>query len=147
MALSSTEAAPSMTSPSAGICSPAFTMTSSPFFSIAEGTTVIFSFCPAEGILCASTSFREARSESACAFPLPSAIASAKLANRTVNQRMTAIAKVKPPGASFMPISDTPHRTLVRIAETNTRNMTGFLACVFGFNLIKESLIALPSIF
>ena len=46
-----------------------------------------------------------------------------------------------------MPISDTPHRTLVRIAETNTRNMTGFLACVFGFNLIKESLIALPSIF
>ena len=147
MALSSTEAAPSMTSPSAGICSPAFTMTSSPFFSIAEGTTVILSFCSAEGILCASTSFREARKESACALPLPSAMASAKLANKTVNQRMMAIAKVKPPGASFMPKSDTTHKTLVRIAETNTKNMTGFSAWVLGLNLINESLIALQNIF
>ena len=37
MALSSTEAAPSMTSPSAGICSPALTRTISPFLRAAEG--------------------------------------------------------------------------------------------------------------
>ena len=54
MALSSTEAAPSITSPSPGICSPAFTITISPFFKVAE-----------DGILCASTSFLEALNASA----------------------------------------------------------------------------------
>ena len=49
--------------------------------------------------------------------------------------------------ASFMPKSDTTHKTLVRIAETNTKNMTGFSAWVLGLNLMNESLIALPSIF
>lgn len=54
-----TEAAPSITSPSPGICSPAFTITISPFLSNAEETVVICSFLSAEGILCASTSFLE----------------------------------------------------------------------------------------
>ena len=147
MALSSTDAAPSMTSPSAGICSPALTITSSPFFSRADGTTVTLSFCDTEGILCASTSFRDARRESACALPRPSAMASAKLANSTVNQRIMAIASVYPLGASFNPNRDTTQRILVKIADTKTRNMTGFFACVFGLNFAKESLIALPSIF
>ncbi len=51
MALSSTEAAPSMTSPSAGICSPAWTMTISPFCREAEGTRVICSFSLSRGDL------------------------------------------------------------------------------------------------
>ena len=94
IALSSTDAAPSMISPSAGICSPALTMTISPFFRLTDGTTVTLSFLSTDGILCASTSFLDARSVSACALPLPSAIASAKLANTTVNQRMTAMARI-----------------------------------------------------
>ena len=65
MALSSTEAAPSITSPSPGICSPAFTITISPFFKVAEDTFVINSFLSADGILCASTSFLEALNASA----------------------------------------------------------------------------------
>ena len=69
-------------------------MTISPFFKVAEDTTVIASFWSADGILWASTSFFAARKESACALPLPSAMASAKLANKTVNQRIIAIASV-----------------------------------------------------
>ena len=79
-----------------------------------------------------------------CALPRPSAMASAKLANSTVNQRITAIASVYPLGASFKPNRDTTQRMLVKIAATKTRNMTGFFACVFGLNFTKESLIALP---
>ena len=94
IALSSTEAAPSITSPSPGICSPAFTMTISPFLSKTEETAVICSFLSADGILCASTSFFEALRASACAFPRPSAIASAKFAKIQVNHRIMAIAKV-----------------------------------------------------
>ena len=49
IALSSTEAAPSITSPSAGICSPAFIYTISPFFSSVDLTCVILSFWPGDG--------------------------------------------------------------------------------------------------
>ena len=94
MALSSTEAAPSMTSPSPGICSPVRTITMSPLRSCAEGIAVMVSFSAAEGILWASTSLREARRESAWALPRPSEMASAKLANRQVSHRMTAIARI-----------------------------------------------------
>ena len=65
MALSSTEAAPSITSPSAGICWPTLTITRSPFLSEAEDTTVTSVFLSIDGILLASTSFFEALSESA----------------------------------------------------------------------------------
>ena len=120
MALSSTLATPSMTSPSAGICSPAFTITMSPFFSSAEATFVILSFSLIEGILWASTSRLAARSASACALPRPSAMASAKLANRQVNHSMTAMARIKPAlsPASFTPNSAQTNRRLVRMAET-----------------------------
>ena len=147
IALSSTEEAPSITSPSPGICSPAFTMTMSPFLSNAEETAVICSFLSAEGILCASTSFFEALRASACALPLPSAIASAKFANMQVNHRITAIAKVYPLEASFRPNSDTIHSPLVRIAEIYTKSITGFCTCVLGFSFTNESFMALPSIF
>ena len=92
MADSSTEAAPSTTSPSPGICSPARTITRSPRVSDVPGTTVKWSRLSMESILCASTSFFAARSESAWALPRPSAMASAKLANSTVNHRITAMA-------------------------------------------------------
>lgn len=109
--------APSITSPSPGICSPAFTITISPFLRVAEDTFVICSFRSAEGILCASTSFLEAHNESACAFPLPSAIASAKFAKIQVNQRMIAIANVYPLEVSLKPNREMIHNPVVNIAE------------------------------
>jgi hypothetical protein len=45
-------------------------------------------------------SLRALRSESACALPRPSAIASAKLAKSTVNQSQSEIARMNPAGAS-----------------------------------------------
>ena len=66
-----------------------------------------------------------------------------KVSKQNRKPKDDAIAKVKPPGASFIPKSDTTHKTLVRIAETNTKNMTGFSAWVLGLNLMNESLIAL----
>ena len=95
MALSSTDAAPSITSPSAGICSPALTITKSPLPRDVEGISTNSSLFDKDSILCASTSFLAALRESACAFPRPSAIASAKLANKTVNHKISAIANVK----------------------------------------------------
>ena len=94
IALSSTEAAPSITSPSAGICSPALTRTSVPFLRAADEIMCPSVFLSVEGITQASTSRLEARRESACALPRPSAMASAKLANSTVNHRMTAMLSV-----------------------------------------------------
>ena len=84
IAASLTEATPSTTSPSDGIVSPASTSTTSPTFRLVPGTVLKF-FAP--GPLCslACVSVRVRRSESACALPRPSAIASAKLANSTVN--------------------------------------------------------------
>ena len=147
IALSSTDAAPSMTSPSAGICSPALTITSSPFLRNADFTSSTFSFFVMEGILWAVTSFLDALKASAWAFPLPSAIASAKLAKRTVNHRMIATPKMNPAGASWIPTSDNTNSPVVRIAETYTRNMTGFFASVIGDSFMNESLMALFIIF
>ena len=92
MADSSTEAAPSMTSPSPGICSPARTTTRSPRESSVPETTVKRSLSSTDSMRWASTSFFAARRESACALPRPSASASAKFEKRSVSQRMTAMA-------------------------------------------------------
>lgn len=92
MADSSTEAAPSMTSPSPGICSPARTITRSPRVSSVPGTTVKCSLSSTDLMRWASTSFLAARRESAWALPRPSASASAKFENRSVSHRMTAMA-------------------------------------------------------
>ena len=79
-ALSSTDATPSITSPSAGIASPAWTSTTSPFRSAVDGTV-------SDGALRSGRTSRRAeivrrarRSASACALPRPSASASAKFA-------------------------------------------------------------------
>ncbi|MPN21488.1 hypothetical protein SDC9_168868 [bioreactor metagenome] len=94
MALSSTEAAPSITSPSIGICSPAMTETMSPFFRSAERISVKSARLEADFSFRARTSFLALRRVFACALPRPSAMASAKLANSTVNQRISAMASV-----------------------------------------------------
>ena len=82
MADSSTEAMPSMTSPSPGMISPAATTTTSPLRSSEAGTC---STSPSTSTF-AIVSVFILRSVSACALPRPSAIASAKLAKSTVNQ-------------------------------------------------------------
>jgi membrane protein implicated in regulation of membrane protease activity len=93
MALSSTEATPSTTSPSAGIVSPADTSTSSPnFSSVAE--TSCGRRSSSFAILWATTAVRLLRSDAAWALPCPSAIASAKLANSTVNQSQSETPKI-----------------------------------------------------
>ena len=84
MADSSTDAMPSITSPSDGMTSPATTMHSSPTSSSLDGTC---STVPSSRRRYAIVSVRALRNEAACAFPRPSAMASAKLANRTVAQR------------------------------------------------------------
>ena len=81
---SSTDAMPSITSPSDGITSPAATTHSSPTSSALDGTC---STVPSARRRFAIVSVRVLRSDAACALPRPSAIASAKFANNTVAQR------------------------------------------------------------
>ena len=87
MADSSTEAMPSMISPSDGIISPAVTTTTSSTPSCDDGTG---SSEPSARRRLATVSDRALRRVSACALPRPSATASAKLANRTVNHSHAA---------------------------------------------------------
>ena len=83
-----------MISPSAGMLSPASTSTMSPLRRLEASTGLI----AASRLGCASflawISVRAFRSESACALPRPSAIASAKLAKRTVNHSQSEMARM-----------------------------------------------------
>ena len=79
---SSTDAMPLMISPSEGIISPAVTITTSSMVSNDDATS---SVVPSGSCRFAIVSARVLRSVAACALPRPSAIASAKLANSTVN--------------------------------------------------------------
>ena len=137
MADSSTEAMPSTISPSPGICSPAETMTVSPALSFDAGTV---SSLPSPKSRRATRSARVRRRASACALPRPSAIASAKFANSTVNHRPSAIAVSKAIGPPFT-MSAT-----IRIVTTNettsTTKITGFLSKVMGFSFRRLSTIA-----
>ena len=80
---SSTEAMPSMTSPSPGMISPADDDHDVALAQLARRRPA--AIAPSTSTL-ASVSVFVLRSVSACALPRPSAIASAKLANSTVNQ-------------------------------------------------------------
>ena len=93
MADSSTDATPSMTSPSPGMKSPAATTTISPERSFELAT---HSVLPSLRKRWACVSARALRSVSACALPRPSAMASAKLANRTVNHSHRVICSPNP---------------------------------------------------
>ena len=138
MALSSTEATPSMMSPSAGMTSPADTRTISPLRSC--GAATFSSEAPGVSRL-AIVSVLALRSVSACALPRPSAIASAKLAKSTVSQSQNVIWNSKPrPGrpASASWIS----RSVVSTLPISTTNITGLRAIVRGWSFFSESWIA-----
>ena len=96
IALSSTDATPSRTSPSPGTSSPASTSTTSPWRKRADTTSsTAASRFGAERSL-ALTSFLAFRSVSAWALPRPSAIASAKFAKSTVNHSHSETARINP---------------------------------------------------
>ena len=84
---SSTLAMPSMTSPSPGIRSPGSQITTSPLRKRGAGPSPR---CPPRSRR-AIVSVLVLRSVSACALPRPSAMASAKLANSTVNHSQSVI--------------------------------------------------------
>src|SRR5271169_4385041 len=140
---SSTDATPSITSPSPGINSPAATTTTSPARSFELAT---ISVLPSSRNLCASVSARALRSVSACAFPRPSAMASAKFANSTVNHSQSVICNPN----QYPPVCRTRfagRTTSVITAPTSTTNITGFLHITRGSNFQKESTIAVFNIF
>ncbi len=120
---SSTEAMPSITVPSPGIASPATTTTTSPRRNSDAGLSL-------PSVRRATVSVRIERNASACAFPRPSASASARLAKTTVSQSQTLIEKANQAG-SVPPPSGGPPKTwisqppVVMTAPTSTTNMTG----------------------
>ncbi len=134
---SSTIAAPSTTSPSAGISSPASTRTKSKGWSSAGVTTSVsarFRFAPYVQWFSrtATVSVRALRSDSAWARPRPSATASARLANRTVSQSQTLITQVKTDGWMSA-------ESVVSTDPTATTNSTGFLTSSRGWSLPTAS--------
>ena len=132
MADSSTEATPSITSPSPGMVSPASTSTTSPRRRSSAGS--LFHGLPYPGSSCflANTVFFRPLSAAACALPRPSAIASAKLANSTVNHSQRVMARMKPgvstPCGSPWPTSAWRKSPLVRRLPSQTTNITGFFS-------------------
>src|SRR5437868_3525699 len=144
MAASLTEATPSITSPSLGILSPASTRTTSPTFSAVPGTSRKVLSDPVSSF--ALLSVRVFFSDSACALPRPSATASAKLANSTVNHSHRMIWKVK---ARPSPPVTTLRRkiTVVSAATISTTNITGFLIMSRGSSFTKAARTAGTTIF
>src|ERR1700685_48829 len=139
---SSTEATPSITSPSPGTNSPAVTITKSPARNCDPGTDSMLPSCFSRRAI---VSARDLRNASACAFPRPSAIASAKFANSTVNQSHKVICSENPNPCECC---TTPRAKSidVSVAPTSTTNITGFAASVLGFSFTKESHTACTTI-
>ena len=145
IAASLTEAMPSITSPSEGIMSPASTRTTSPTLRFVEATSLKF-FRSAPFNNLAGVSLRCRRSVSACALPRPSAIASAKFANSTVNHSHRTIwnsNRMCPPPVTRSRI----RMTVVKTVTTSSTNMTGFFMSVRGLSLAKAEPMAGPTIF
>ncbi len=130
---SSTEAMPSITSPSPGIVSPAETTTTSP---LRSSFAAICRTMPSTRTL-ASVSVLVLRSVSAWALPRPSAIAVAKLAKMSVNHSQPLTMPVKAtPG---LPWTSPAIKAIdVMTLPTSTTNMTGFRATSRGSSLANE---------
>src|SRR5580698_6688598 len=144
IAASLTEATPSITSPSEGMLSPASTSTISPTLRLVPDTRRKVLSEPVSSL--AWLSVRVFFSDSACALPRPSATASAKLANSTVNHSHRMIWKVKPRLAP--PVTRSRRKiTVVSAATTSTTNITGFLIISRGSSLAKAEPIAGKTIF
>src|SRR5215472_1892780 len=137
MADSSTEAMPSTTVPSPGIRSPASQTTRSPLRSWGAGTRASRPSVRRRAV----SSDRVRRRLAACALPRPSATASAKLANSTVNQSQMAI---WPTNSSLEPCWKRPatYAIVVMTEPTSTTNMTGLRACQRGSSFLKLSPMA-----
>ena len=107
--------------------------------SAVEGTDSVSAPCRGWRSRFALVSRRARRSASAWALPRPSAIASAKLANSTVNQSQTEIAPMKLAGASPWPRSACTNRPVVSTLPTSTTNMTGLRTIKRGSSFRNES--------
>jgi hypothetical protein len=125
MADSSTEAMPWMISPSEGTISPAETTTTSPLVRADDGTS---SMPPSSLRRLAMVSARVLRRVAAWALPRPSAIASAKLANRTVNHRKAATSPLNTFSSEVDEPMSRKNRIVVSTLPTSTTNMTGLRA-------------------
>src|SRR5690606_17488705 len=82
------------------------------------------------------------RKEAACALLRPSAIASAKLANSTVNQSHIATSAIKPVGTSARLNKACSNISVVKMLPKYTTNITGLRHCVCGANFLNESTMA-----
>jgi hypothetical protein len=135
---------PSMTSPSPGMNSPASTTTVSPRRNCDAGTCS--SRLPTTRR--AVVSLRILRNVAACAWPRPSATASAKLAKITVNHSQALTQKVNHAGAaSALGATRSRNQTsVVSTLPTSTTNMTGFRATCCGTSLRRLAIAAGPRI-
>ncbi|MNW62278.1 hypothetical protein D3C74_403970 [compost metagenome] len=80
------------------------------------------------------------RNVSAWALPLPSASASAKLANSSVNSKMKNTAMLYPrPASDAVKRSGLIHNKSVMNVPTSTMNMTGFLIMTTGLSFLNAS--------
>ena len=134
MADSSTVAMPKITSPSPGMVSPVSHSTKSPLRNWLAGVSVQVT---ASGLvtLRAVVSVRVRRSDSAWALPRPSAMASAKLANNTVNHSQPAIWPIRP---DRWRVKSMVHST----AATAVANITGLRIKLRGSIFNRASLTA-----
>ena len=139
MALSSTEAPPSMTSPSQGIISPASTSTTSPLRRSSAGTwSTVASCCGARSLRAKAVFFTPFRLL-AWALLRPSAIASAKLANSTVNHSQILMAAVKVALPVRAPPAMAMASRVVNRLPTQTINITGLRHCTIGLSFFTAS--------
>ena len=145
IALSLTEATPSMMSPSDGMICPASTRTTSPARRSSAGTFSMTALRCAEpsgsSSRLAMVSDRVARSVAACALPRPSATASAKVANSTVNQSHKAIW----PEKDGWPVSrniERSHSRVTSAATTSVTKITGLAASLCGASFLTASTAA-----
>ncbi len=145
MADSLTEATPSMISPSPGMRSPASTRTTSLIFRSSAETPSTTSFMPLFPLgsinRLARVSERVLRRASACAFPRPSATASAKLAKSTVNHSQAAIWPVN----SAVPFCAMRSRRKIKVTKAETTSvtkMTGLRASWRGSSFRNASIEA-----
>src|SRR5262245_47202575 len=140
IAASLTEAMPSITSPSEGMVSPASTSTTSPTFRLVLGISRK-PVRPGPVSSLAWVSVRWRRNDAACALPRPSATASAKLANSTVNHSHSTIWNSKP--ICSPPVKRSRIRMIVvRMVTTSSTNITGFFIRLRGSSLTKAEPIA-----
>ena len=134
IAASFTDATPSMTSPSLGMISPALTSTTSFCRSDVAGMTstppsAFSRFAVVSVLACCSVL-------AACALPRPSATASAKLANSTVNHSQILICSAKPRWP--VPVNRSRrNRIVVKVETISTTNITGLRQRMRGSSFRK----------